>query len=154
MPPDRWRPPRRYSEQLIVIAEPEVGRFVRERAARKHASISSTLRDLVQRGIDTLKAGRAYIPDVPVADLLEKQRVVSHYPKQLIVMTTPEVARFVRSRAARKGVHVSDILRDLVIRGIGTLDEVHPNEACPAAYDADVTRDDIHDTGERYPPGA
>lgn len=55
-PRGRWHPPKKYPEQLIVMASIEMATFVRDRAAAREESISDVMRDLIQDGIDVAVA--------------------------------------------------------------------------------------------------
>lgn len=55
-PRGRWHPPKKYPEQLIVMASTEMATFVRDRAATREESISDVMRDLIQDGIDVAVA--------------------------------------------------------------------------------------------------
>lgn len=51
---DGWRPPRRYKNQLIVMATDEMANAVRHLARYRGSPRSEVLRDLIERGLGTL----------------------------------------------------------------------------------------------------
>lgn len=65
---DRWREPKKFPRQLIIMATDEMGDFIEAYARLRDVPKTAVLRDLVQAGIDALDPGSRALVEMSVRD--------------------------------------------------------------------------------------